>query len=366
MSKQQPFDIKSLSMTQNSRAADELPMEAVARYLADNLPDFLQTKQLHVEQFSAGASNITYRLSNGSESLILRRPPSGTKAKSAHDMIREHNVLTQLQSVYSLSPKPILVCDDKSIIGEDFFLMQEIQGLGIAKELPIELTPQAQYELCENFVKSFVELHQIDITQPNLASLGKPDGYVERQLKGWHERYNKAKTDDVASVDDIAEWLAENLPMNSGYQSLVHNDFKFDNLIVDKDNPQKIVGVLDWEMTTLGDPLLDLGCSLAYWVEHSDHQNLQAIRMMPTHLAGMMTRTQVFEYYCQLREIPICDMRPYYVFGLFRLAAIAQQIYFRFYHGQTDNPKFKNFGQLVNILIAHCGKQISANNSEQN
>ena len=361
MNNRQPsVNIDSLSLTQNCRASDDLPLLALTEYLLQHFPKFVTTQQIHLEQFSAGASNITYRLSNGEQSVILRRPPNGTKAKSAHDMVREHNVLTQLQPVYSLSPQPILVCEDKSIIGEQFFLMQEIKGLGIAKELPVPLDQQAQFRLCENFVKSLVELHQIDITQPNLASLGKPEGYVERQLSGWHQRYNQAKTDDVASVEEVATWLEVNLPISSGYQSLVHNDFKFDNLIVDSAQPEKIIGVLDWEMTTLGDPLLDLGCSLAYWVEASDSQHLQAIRMMPTHLAGMMTRAQIFEYYCQLREIPKTDMRPYYVFGLFRLAAIAQQIYYRFYHGQTDNPKFKHFGQLVNILIAQCGSEISA------
>lgn len=360
--KQTTVNLNKVSLTQSCRASDELPLLALTGYLIEHLPEFVTTKQIHLEQFSAGASNITYRLSNGNESVILRRPPSGTKAKSAHDMVREHNVLAQLQQVYSLSPKPILVCEDKSVIGEHFFIMQEIKGLGIAKELPTPLDQQAQFRLCENFVKSFVELHQIDITQPNLASLGKPEGYVERQLSGWHQRYTQAKTNDVASVDEIAVWLKSNLPMNSGYHSLVHNDFKFDNLIVDAKQPEEIIGVLDWEMTTLGDPLLDLGCSLAYWVEASDSQSLQAIRMMPTHLEGMMSRIQVFEYYCQLRKIPMTDMRPYYVFGLFRLAAIAQQIYYRFYHGQTDNPKFKHFGQLVNILIAQCGSEISAAN----
>jgi aminoglycoside phosphotransferase (APT) family kinase protein len=366
MSSLQPdIDIDSFVLTQNCRQSDQLPLAKLVNFLTVQLPDFINTQQLHVEQFSAGASNITYRLSNGQDSVILRRPPSGTKAKSAHDMVREHNVLTQLQSVYSLSPKPILVCEDASIIGEQFFIMQEISGLTIGKNLPVELDANAQNQLCRNFVKSFAELHQVDITQPNLASLGKPEGYVKRQLTGWHHRYNQAKTDDVAAVDDIAKWLQDNLPMDSGYQSLVHNDFKFDNLIVDKQQPEKIVGVLDWEMTTLGDPLLDLGCSLAYWVESTDHQHLQAIRMMPTHLPGMMSRAQVFECYCQLREIPLIDMRPYYVFGLFRLAAIAQQIYYRFYHGQTDNPKFKNFGQLVNILVAHCGAEISAANHKK-
>ena len=349
---------KDFQLSQDAREADKLPVKKLVQYLEQKLPKFMQEKILHIKQFSGGASNLTYLLSNGVDGIILRRPPSGTKAKSAHDMVREHDILRKIEKYYSLSPKPILVCEDESIIGEKFFIMQQIIGLGIDKSLPVDMTNEQQTQLCENFACGLVELHQIDITQPELASLGKPTGYVERQLEGWQDRYQKAKTEDVVASDKVYSWLKENLIFDSKYQSLVHNDYKFDNFILDPEKPEKIIGVLDWEMTTLGDPLLDLGCSLAYWVEKNDPENMQAIRMMPTHLSGMMSRQQIFDRYCEKRNISRVKLTPYYVFGLFRLAVIAQQIYYRFYHGQTDNPKFKHFGQLVNILINHAEQQI--------
>ncbi len=350
--------VKDFDLDQDCRESDKLPIEKLTAYLLIHLPKFMRSKRLHIKQFSGGASNLTYRLSNHQDSLILRRPPSGTKAKSAHDMVREYDVLSKVGSYYPLSPKPILLCEDQSIVGEKFFIMQEIIGLGIDKNLPVEMNEQQQNQLCENFVDGLVALHKIDIEQTDLASLGKPVGYVERQLEGWQSRYQKAKTDDVLSSDNVYQWLKSNLPPDSGYQGLVHNDYKFDNFILDANQPEKIIGVLDWEMTTLGDPLLDLGCSLAYWVEAKDPETMHAIRMMPTHLSGMMSREQIFECYCNQRDISGVELTPYYVFGLFRLAVIAQQIYYRFYHGQTDNPKFKHFGQLVNILIDYAQQQI--------
>lgn len=347
-----------LDLSQNCRESDELAIEKLAEYLIIKMPDFMKYDCLHVTQFAAGASNLTYRLSNKRDSIILRRPPSGTKAKSAHDMVREFGVLNKIGSFYSLSPKPLLLCEDESIIGEKFFIMEQISGLGIDKNLPVEMTESQQKQLCKNYVSGLVELHNIDIKQPELASLGKPEGYVQRQLEGWQSRYQQAKTDDVASSDIIYQWLKNNLPLDSRYQALVHNDYKFDNFILDSKQPEKIIGVLDWEMATLGDPLLDLGCSMAYWIEANDPETMHAIRMMPTHLSGMMSRQEIFALYCEQRKIEDVELTPYYVFGLFRLAAIAQQIYYRFYHGQTDNPKFKNFGQLVNILISIAEQQI--------
>jgi len=347
-------------LSQKSRESDKLPIEKLANYLSGKMPDFIQSHQLHIEQFSAGASNLTYQLTSGDYSIILRRPPSGTKAASAHDMVREHNVIERVSKYYSLSPKPILLCEDENIIGEIFFMMEKISGLAIGKNLPLEMTLSQHKTLCDNFVKGLVELHEIDISSSDLSELGKPKGYVERQLEGWQKRYLKAKTDDVVSSDHVYQWLKSNLPTDSGYQSLIHNDYKFDNLILDPDQPEKIKGVLDWEMTTLGDPFLDLGCSLAYWVNADDDAAMQAVKMMPTHLQGMMTRQQVFDEYCCLREINNINLAPYYVFGLFRLAVIAQQIYYRFYHGQTDNPKFSKFGQLVNILLTHAKQEIGS------
>ena len=351
--------MSEFKLSQQSRESDKLPIEKLANYLLKEMPDFMVSKQLDIKQFSAGASNLTYRLSNGTNSVILRRPPSGTKAASAHDMVREHNVLASIEKHYSLSPKPLLLCEDENIIGEKFFIMEQIVGLGIGKELPLEMTPTQQQNLCGNYIRGLVELHEIDISKSDLAQIGKPEGYVARQLSGWQKRYLKAKTADVASSDAIYQWLNENLPLNSGLQSLVHNDYKFDNLILDSEHPERIKGVLDWEMTTLGDPLLDLGCSLAYWINADDDASMQAIRMMPTHLKGMMTRQQIFDNYCHTRKIKNIILAPYYVFGLFRLAVIAQQIYYRFYHAQTDNQKFANFGQLVNILLKKATLEIT-------
>ncbi|MFT6731970.1 MAG: aminoglycoside phosphotransferase (APT) family kinase protein [Polaribacter sp.] len=351
--------MKVFNLSQKSRESETLPIENLANYLSIHMPKFIQSKQLHIEQFSAGASNLTYRLTSGKHSVILRRPPSGTKAASAHDMVREFNVIKSVGTFYSLSPIPLLLCEDENIIGEKFFIMEQIEGLGIDKKLPVDMTRVQIQTLCKNFISGLVQLHEIDISAKELSHLGKPEGYVERQLEGWQKRYKKAKTDDVGSSDDIYQWLKTNLAKNSGYQSLVHNDYKFDNVILDPLNPEKIKGVLDWEMTTLGDPLLDLGCSLAYWINSDDDAGLLAIRMMPTHLNGMMTRQEVFDTYCATRNIQDLNLAPYYVFGLFRLAVIAQQIYYRFYHGQTDNQKFKNFAQLVNILLNKAQQEIT-------
>lgn len=344
--------------TQNSRSADQLPLDLLVAFLNSKFSEFMSANKLHVEQFPGGASNLTYRLFNGMESVILRRPPSGTKAKSAHDMVREYNVLKQVNPFYKISPRPLLVCEDESVLGEKFFIMQEISGLGINKSLPVDMDELAQQSLCNNFVESLVELHNIDISHPDIAKLGKPKGYVERQLTGWYTRYNKVLTDDVPKADSIYAWLNQHLPLESGLTAFIHNDFKFDNLILDKNNPEKIIGVLDWEMATLGDPLLDLGCSLAYWVQADDPESLQAIRMMPTHLPGMMTRQQISDQYCTQRELRGINIEPYYIFGLFRLAVIAQQIYYRFYCGQTDNPKFEYLGTLVKILLNRCEQLI--------
>jgi aminoglycoside phosphotransferase (APT) family kinase protein len=352
-----------MKLSQNSRPSDQLNLDKLADYLKIELQDFANVSNFHVEQFSGGASNLTYRLSIDDKDLILRRPPSGTKAKSAHDMQREYSTLKTIAGFYSLSPRPVLLCLDESVIGEQFFIMQPIDGLAIDKNLPVDMNENQIEQLCKNYVHGLVELHDIDINQSEIASLGKPQGYVKRQLEGWNERFSKAKTDDVLANHKIYQWLVDNLPLNSGQEALIHNDYKFDNLVLDKKNPEKIIGVLDWEMSTLGDPLLDLGCSLAYWIEADDAQELHAIRMMPTHLPGMMTRQQIFESYCKERGLVNIELKPYYIFGLFRLAAIAQQIYYRLYHGQTDNPKFKHFASLVNILIQAAEKQMATNAS---
>ncbi len=359
--------MNQVSVTQNSREQDRLPEQALIDYLLNQdvaLFEDLPAEGLRIEQLTGGASNLTYRLTSGDLSYVLRRPPSGTKAKTAHDMGREFRVLSALQSSFAYAPKVYCLCEDESIIGAPFFIMQAMNGVSVGKKMPVETTAEQNQKLCENWIRRLSELHQLDITDPQLASLGKPEGYVERQLEGWTKRYRNAQTDDVPDIDFVADWLQQHLPKQSGYAGLIHNDFKFDNFLLSRDDPSEIIGVLDWEMSTLGDPLMDIGCSLAYWVESDDPVEMQMIRRMPTHLPGMYTRRQMFERYCEAMGFETVAMAPYYVFGLFRLAGIAQQIYYRFYHGQTNNPMFKDFGKLVSILVAAAIREIRQFNQQ--
>jgi aminoglycoside phosphotransferase (APT) family kinase protein len=203
-------------------------------------------------------------------------------------------------------------------------------------------------------------LHRVDVQAAGLADFGKPEGYVRRQVEGWSERYRKARTDDVPDAEPIMKWLAEHLPPESGRAALIHNDYKFDNVVLDPKNPLNIIGVLDWEMATLGDPLMDLGCSLAYWIDAGDPEEFQMIRQLPTNVPGMMTRRELVDSYAQKSGQPIRDFHFYYVFGLFRLAVIAQQIYYRYSQGQTTNKRFAQFGLFVSLLCYRAEQVIQS------
>ncbi|NVJ61527.1 MAG: glucose 1-dehydrogenase [Gammaproteobacteria bacterium] len=348
------------NLIQKTREQDKLPEEPLVKFLVDALPDIFKADQdIHVEQLTGGASNLTYLLTSNDKTVVLRRPPMGTKAKTAHDMVREFKVLKSIETQYPYAPKPLALCEDESVMDAPFFIMEQIKGDTIGKKLPFKASEQDCQKLCEEWLDKIVSLHKLPINESPVAELGKPEGYVGRQLKGWTERYKKAQTPDVPDVDYVTDWLDKHLPESSGHQSMIHNDYKFDNFVIDSD-AKSIVGVLDWEMTTLGDPLMDIGCSLAYWVEANDSMEMQMIRRMPTHLSGMLTRQQMFDLYCVKMNIKDAKLEPYYVFGLFRLAGIAQQIYYRFYHGQTDNPMFKDFGKLVGILVSTAIQQIRA------
>lgn len=293
----------------------------------------------------------------------MRRPPAGTKAKSAHDMVREYTVQQALAGLYPYVPNMVALCTDESVIGCDFYLMERVAGIIPRAELPkgINLTTEQTRELCRNVIDALIDLHEVDY-QANqaLASLGKGEGYCERQVMGWDKRYEKAKTLNVPSFKLVRDWLKNNIPADSK-TCVIHNDWRFDNVILNPHNPTEVIGVLDWEMATLGDPLMDLGSALAYWVEADDNLVMQQSRRQPTHLEGMMTRDEVVAYYLERTGMQVDNWTFYEVFGLFRLAGIAQQIYYRYYHKQTDNPAFKNFWIIIHVLHAKClaliGKQ---------
>ena len=330
---------------------------ALATFLAGWDASFGDPETLEVTPLKGGASNLTYRISSGGRSVILRRPPAGHKAATAHDMVREAQILRAIRPHFPRCPEVHAICEDPTVLGEPFFIMEELTGLIPRRTLPMRITPEKAREMCTALIDLQVQLHQIDLDATGLRSLGRPEGYVSRQIEGWSRRYRNARTDDVPSAEPVMDWLAANQPAERG-AALIHNDYKFDNLVLDPDDPAQIRSVLDWEMAAIGDPLMDLGASLAYWVQRDDPPGLQAIRMLPTTVPGMMTRDELVARYAERAGIEIGDFRFYYVYGLFRLAGIAQQIYFRYKNGQSTNPMFAMFGQAVGQLLMQAESEI--------
>ncbi len=349
----------------NVRNGEELDDRAVGNWLIEHGEDI--SGPVEVTQYSGGASNWTYRLQYENADLILRRPPAGTKAKSGHDMSREYHVQRALAEYYPVVPEMVLLCQDESVIGCDFYVMKRIEGIIPRANLPKEINfdELQTRELCTNFIDKLIELHQVPYEGTELEKLGKGDGYCQRQVDGWDSRYEKAKTLNVPSFKYVRQWLKDHVPSDSK-TCVIHNDWRFDNVILDPENPSKIIGVLDWEMATLGDPLMDLGSSLAYWVEESDNAIFKATRRQPTHLKGMFTRAEVVEYYLNKTGLKTDNWTFYEVFGIFRLAVIAQQIYYRYYHKQTNNPAFKDFWIVIHALHIRALKLIGLQKIEAN
>jgi aminoglycoside phosphotransferase (APT) family kinase protein len=331
------------------RPGEALDVDRLGPYLRDNLK---LEGDVEVLQYPSGFSNLTYMLRIGKRDVVLRRPPFGSKPKSGHDMKREHDVLAALHGSFPYCPKPLIFSDDESIIGSPFYVMERIEGVIVRRDFPSELSlsPEDVGALFDRVVDVHVELHSVDFRAVGLEGFGNPEGYVERQVVGWSDRYRRARTPDVPDCEGVMAWLEENRRPDSGSGCIVHNDFRLDNLVLDPGDPQRIIGVLDWEMATLGDPLMDLGASLAYWVEQSDPPPFQAMRMMPTNADGAPNRAEVVARYAAGSGFEVDDFSFYYCYGLFRLAGIVQQIYYRSYHGQTEDPRFKNLNAWVSVL----------------
>jgi aminoglycoside phosphotransferase (APT) family kinase protein len=312
-----------------------------------------------VRQFSGGASNLTYLLSYPARDLVLRRPPHGTKAASAHDMAREHRVQARLAPVFPYVPAMVAYCDDTSVVGSEFYVMERLEGVILRANPPasLGLTEDRTRALCTTVIDRLADLHAVDVAAAGLSDLGRGSGYVERQVAGWSERYRAARTWNVPRFERVMAWLEAERPDDVG-TCLIHNDYRFDNVVIDHDDPTRVVGVLDWEMATLGDPLMDLGAALAYWVQADDDRLFRAFRRQPTHLPGMLTRAEVVRRYADRSGLDVADWRFYEVYGLFRLAVIVQQIYARYAAKQTRNPAFRHFWLAVHLLERRCRRVI--------
>ena len=320
------------------------------------LKSYLELDELPtVSQFRSGASNLTYLLKYPDRELVLRRPPVGTKAVSAHDMKREFLIQSRLKPVYDLVPKVIALCEDHSILGSDFYVMERITGDIFRRDVPETLTKEDISIMATSLVAGLAQLHAVDATV--LTELNKGPGYVTRQVEGWSKRYRNALTDDVPDGEDVMRWLDVNKPEDVG-SCIIHGDWRIDNMVFDLGR-KKLVGVLDWELATVGDPLMDLGSALAYWVDRDDDPEFASLRRQPSHLEGMPTRKEFIAKYLELSGRKCGDFTFYEVFGLFRLTVIIQQIWARYRAGETTNPAFKGFGVAVNILINRAQGLIS-------
>jgi aminoglycoside phosphotransferase (APT) family kinase protein len=275
-------------------------------------------------------------------------------------MGREFRVLSAVYPVFPYAPKPLAYCEDPAVLDCPFYVMELIEGIIVRKNFPagLELSPEQAKRLCRRLIEVFCELHAIDYRSIGLADFGRPAGYIERQITGWNRRYRSARTPDAPMAEAVMDWLISRMPADTDRPSLIHNDFKLDNVVLDPRDPTRIIGVFDWEMATIGDPMMDLGASLAYWVQSDDSTQLKAIRFVPTALTGILSRKEMIRLYSELSGRAVRDYEYLYCFGLFRLAVIAQQIYYRYYHGQTRDPRFAAMIPAVWALVEAAEKII--------
>ena len=338
------------------RPGEEIDAARLEIYLKEHLSAL--AGPVAVEQFPSGYSNLTYLIRAGDRELVLRRPPFNAKIKTAHDMGREFKVLSRLIAVYPKVPRPLVYCEDESVIGAPFYVMERVSGVILRATLPPgrELSPETMRRVATSLIDNLAELHSADYNAAGLSDLGNPPGYVERQVSGWIKRYQNARTDNIPEMDRAAAWLAEHRPPESG-AALIHNDYKYDNLVLDPSDLGNIIAVLDWEMATVGDPFMDLGTTLGYWVESDDPDELAAMSG-PTRLPGNLTRRQLVERYAEKSGRDIRDPLFYYVYGLFKVGVIVQQIYFRYRQGHTRDERFASLIHAVHACARQAGRAI--------
>jgi aminoglycoside phosphotransferase (APT) family kinase protein len=330
------------------RKGEELDVGQLASYLESLWPGEVGG-ELAVRQFQAGFSNLTYWVKWGEREMVLRRPPFGASAKGGHDMGREYRVQRQLQGFFDKVPEVYAYCEDLGVLGAPFYLMERVKGDIVRKSRnkpAPEAAPERYQALAKGWLDTLIELHQVDYQRAGLGELGRPQGYNQRQVHGWAKRYENAKTGEVPEIEQVIKWLQQHIPEESA-TTLIHNDYKYDNIVVAPDDWGQVRAVLDWEMTTLGDPIMDLGTSLAYWVNPEDPPFEQSFSSLPTFLPGNPKRSEVVGRYFQKSSLPERDFLFYYVYGLFKVTVIAQQIFFRYKKGFTKDPRFSKLDEMA-------------------
>ena len=342
--------------TRPVRASEQLEWEQLAAFLRRELG---VTGELTVAQFAGGHSNLTYELVISDFEGVLRRPPFGPVPPRAHDMAREYRVLQAVHPHFPLAPKPLLLCEDRAVIGSVFYVMERRHGVVIRNDEPEGTTVETRRACSAAMIDTLAALHALDVTSTGLDALGKPAGFVARQVRGWTERWHASKTDDVADMEWIARWLEARVPADPPRASLVHGDYKLDNVLWswgDGSQP-RIAGVFDWEMTAVGDALVDLGIVLCYWVHAASvSEAMPRVTLRP----GWFTREEILARYAAVADADLSNIAFYEVFAVFKLGVVIQQIYARYVRGQTDDPRFAFLGERVADL-ARVARTLTAN-----
>jgi aminoglycoside phosphotransferase (APT) family kinase protein len=352
-------------MTDDARAVrpgEELDWPRLVDWLRERLPScgipaLDVSRAPDVRQFPGGHSNLTYLLRFGGADVVVRRPPLGPVAPRAHDMAREFRWLAAMHRVFPLAPRPYLLCEDTGVIGTVFYAMERRAGIVVRAQEPPELAdrPDARRLLSASLVDTLATLHAIDVVGADVVRLGKPSGFVERQVRGWTDRWHGSKTSPLPEMDALAEWLIARLPPDADPPAVVHGDFKLDNVMLDPADISRIVAVFDWEMSAVGDPLVDLGILLAYWAPTTPFDGRDALTTV-THRPGYYTRDEILERYSGRSTRDLSNIRYYEVFALFKIAVVIQQIYFRWARGQTTDPRFASF----DARVAHLARQAAS------
>lgn len=352
-------------MAQNVRKGEELNEQSLISFLYQHQLINSTDSVIDISQFSTGFSNLTYLLKIENKELVLRRPPAGA-IKRGHDMGREFKVLSGLNKGFAKAPKAYVYTEDKAIIGASFYIMEKVDGIILsAKEAKKRaISPNEFPTIANSWLDTFVELHQLDYEELGLGDLGRPQGYVERQVTNWGKQYLKAATDDIPEAQKIMAWMQENQPKEYNF-SLIHNDYKYDNIVFENEEWKEVRAVLDWEMCTLGDPMMDLGTSIAYWFTNEDSDLILKGLPSPTAMAGNPKRSEIVELYAQKSGKAVDHLVFYYAYGLFKIAVIIQQIYYRYHKGYTTDPRFAQLNHATRLFCMMAWQAIQKNRIER-
>jgi aminoglycoside phosphotransferase (APT) family kinase protein len=343
------------------RPGEELDWPRLGAWLRERLsgcgvPGLDVNEPAIVTQFPGGHSNLTYLVRFGQVEIVVRRPPLGPVPPTAHDMAREFRWLSAMHAVFPLAPRPYLLCEDVDVIGSVFYAMERRRGLVVRAEEPAVLAnPEARRLVSAAMIDTLADLHAIDVRTPPLSALGKPSGFVERQVRGWSERWHRSRTTPLPEMDALAEWLRKHLPKEPAIPSVVHGDFKLDNVMLDAEDVGRIVAVFDWEMSALGDPLVDLGIVLTYWSPTAPPEQRDALTSV-TDRPGFFTRQEILDRYAARAGRDLSGIQYYEIFALFKIAVVIQQIFYRYAHGQTTDRRFATFDARVAYLARHAAR----------